>query len=187
MRTRQPTAHPPGIAHTYLRSETRVLHALVERQLDIPAFADRQTYVRYLLMNRVCASIERGLVQAGIHRLLPDWDQRERGSALADDLGGLGVWPLPSPRFAIDADAGTILGWSYVLEGSRLGARVILRIVESSNEPEVRSATRFLRHGDGEDLWTSFKVALSRIDGDGAAVTRAGVAAKIAFGCFLGA
>jgi heme oxygenase len=183
---RQSTVNAPGVAHAHLRTETRALHVLAERHMGIPADADREAYVRYLLFNRVCGSIEHGLVRAGVYRVLPDWDQRERASALADDLADLGVQPSASPECPIGVDAGTILGWSYVLEGSRLGARVILRTVEASQEPQMRRATRFLRHGEGLGLWSSFKVALSGIDDDAGAIVRAGVGAKAAFGCFLG-
>jgi heme oxygenase len=154
--------------------------------MGISATPDHQGYIRYLLFNRVCGPIEQGLVQAGVHRILPDWDQRERASALAEDLAALGVWPAAVPACPIEADAGTVLGWSYVLEGSRLGAGVILRIIEASDDPRMRCATRFLRHGEGQGLWTSFKMALAGIDDDAGAIARAGVAAKAAFGCFLG-
>jgi heme oxygenase len=63
---------------------------------------------------------------------------------------------------------------------------VILRTIEASEEPRMRSATRFLRHGEGQGLWASFKTALAGIDDDAGAIARAGVAAKAAFGCFLG-
>jgi heme oxygenase len=115
---------------------------------------------------------------------LPDWDQRQRGSMLADDLAMLGVRSSPSPPYAIDPDIGTILGWCYVLEGSRLGARVILHVVEASQDPKVRTATRFLRHGNAKWLWGGFKAALSRIDGDAVAIARACAAANTAFECF---
>jgi heme oxygenase len=154
--------------------------------MGLSATADHQDYIRHLLFNRVCGPIEHGLVQAGVHRILPDWDQRERASALAEDLADLGVRPAAIPECLVGADAGTILGWSYVLEGSRLGAAVILRIVEAGEEPRMRCATRFLRHGEGQGLWTSFKAALAGIDGDAGAIARAGVAARAAFGCFLG-
>jgi heme oxygenase len=183
---RQSTVNPPGVTQAYLRAETRALHALAERHMGLPAAADRGAYVRYLLFNQVCGPIEHGLVEAGVHRFLPDWDQRKRASALAADLVDLDVQPSACPECPIGADAGTILGWTYVLEGSRLGARVILRIVEASQEPQVRRATRFLRHGEGLGLWSSFKVALSGIDDDAGAIARAGVGARAAFGCFLG-
>jgi heme oxygenase (biliverdin-IX-beta and delta-forming) len=181
---KRPGAVSPGHAHGRLRAETRALHAALEECLVVSALADRTMYVRYLLMNLPCGSIETGLVNAGVHRFLPDWDQRQRGAMLADDLAMLDVRSSPIPPYATDPDVGTILGWCYVLEGSRLGARVILQVVEASQDPKVRAATRFLSHGNGNDLWGSFKAALSRIDDDAAAIARACTAANTAFECF---
>jgi heme oxygenase (biliverdin-IX-beta and delta-forming) len=174
-----------GHAHGLLRTETRALHAALEQRLVMSALADREMYVRYLLMNLPCGSIEQGLVRAGVHRLLPDWDRRQRGAALADDLAMFDMHSFRSPSRATASDIGTILGWCYVLEGSRLGARGILKVVVASEDPQVRAATRFLRHGDDKDLWGSFKAALSRIDNDAIAIARACAAANAAFKCFL--
>ena len=76
------------------------------------------------------------------------------------------------------------LGWSYVLEGSRLGARMILRTISRPGEHSAR-ATHFLRDGDGAQLWQSYKAALSKIDGDPPAVSNACEGAKLAFHYFL--
>jgi heme oxygenase len=84
----------------------------------------------------------------------------------------------------IDADTGAILGWAYVLEGSRLGANLILKTVEAAKDPEMLTATRFLRHGRGENFWASFKAALSQIDHDEDAIARACAGACAAFKCF---
>ncbi len=173
-----------GCAHAGLREDTKALHDRLDARLDVSSLASRLGYVRYLLMNWCCATVEPALSEAGIHRLLPDWELRQRRFALADDLLALGVSPGPPRPCAIEPDAGTLLGWSYVLEGSRLGARLILQIVERSEETQVRSATRFLRHGEGADLWGTFKTALSRIDHDTGAIDRACRAAKLAFQYF---
>ena len=72
------------------------------------------------------------LTNAGIHHLLPDWSQRERRFALVSDLRDLDTQPKRHAPCSIDADAGTMLGWAYVLEGSRMGAPGILQAVEAS-------------------------------------------------------
>lgn len=146
-----------GHAHGRLRAETRALHAALEQRLVMSALADREMYVRYLLMNLPCGSIELGLVHAGVHRLLPDWDQRQRGAALAEDLAMLGVHSNDYPSHATASDIGAMLGWC------------------------------FLRHGGDKDLWGSFKTALSRIDNDAIAIARACAAATTAFDCFMAA
>src|SRR5664279_5851825 len=129
-------------AHERLRSHTLQLHKAFESRIDLSTIATREGYIRYLWANRPCASIESALAKAGIHRLLTDWNQRERWSALAGDLAALGVRPSPFAAFEIEPDDGTLLGCAYVLEGSRLGARVILQAIERGGDAQVRNATR---------------------------------------------
>ena len=99
----------------------------------------------------------------------------------------MGVRVEPEIACSIAPDIGTMLGWDYVLEGSRLGAALILRTVETSDDPRVRGATRFLSHGDGQSFWSSFKAMLARIDQDDDAIARACAAAVQAFERFIAA
>ena len=105
--------------------------------------------------------------------------------ALAADLAMLGARPPSYIALTIGSDIGTLLGWSYVLEGSRLGARVILQTVINSAEPEVRKAIAFLQHGDGEQFWKSFKVELGKINNEPAAIAKACLGAAAGYHCFV--
>jgi heme oxygenase len=186
-----------GRAHLRLRAATQALHGALDSSLAPSTLKVREGYVRYLRMNWPCAPIERDLEDAGVRVLLPDWEQRRRRYELARDLDSLGALgdlgadleetaPLhraPAPQ-RVDADIGAILGWAYVLEGSRLGAGLILRTVETVEDPGMLIATRFLRHGRGENFWASFKGALSQIDNDEDAIARACAGACAAFKCF---
>lgn len=49
-----------------------------------------------------------------------------------------------------------VLGTMYVLEGSRLGAKFLLKTVADSADPRIGEATAYLRHGTGQRLWQSF-------------------------------
>jgi hypothetical protein len=49
----------------------------------------------------------------------------------------------------------------YVLEGSRLGAQVLLQAVAGSSDAAVTAATAYLRHGAGRHLWQSFLALLA--------------------------
>jgi heme oxygenase len=177
------TASQEGRARRSLRNETAALHAAVERHFA-PWRTTRDAYIRYLLMNQPFASIEPALEAARIHRVLPDWDLRRRRFVLASDMVALGIPTCETRTIAISDDVGTLLGWSYVLEGSRLGARIILKQIESIQSPELNGATRFLRHGTETNLWTRFTAALSRIDNDRPAIENACEAARRAFHCF---
>lgn len=174
-----------GHAHSRLRAATRSMHQALDGQLALATLTERPAYVRYLQTNRPCCGMEEGLEAAGVGVILPDWDRRRRRAALAHDLTILGMPTGPSAPCPLAADAGSILGRCYVLEGSRLGAQVILQTVETSTDPDVRDATRFLRHGIGQSLWQGFKTVLSQIDDDEVAIVRACSAAEAAFEAFL--
>ena len=175
-----------GYTHEYLRAETRRFHDLLDGSLPLSEISRRDGYIRYLLTNWPCAAIEQALENTGVHRLLHDWDYRSRRFELADDLAALGVALPPLTSFRIANDVGTILGWSYVLEGSRLGAKIILRTLQKNATAEIRAATRFLRHGSNQNHWESFKETLGQIDGDPKAIAEACEGAIAAFEMFIG-
>jgi heme oxygenase len=168
-----------------MRAATKSLHNALDTSFELSSLTDREAYSRYLQMNQPCCGIELALEEAGVRTILPDWNQRQRRFALTHDLTSVGAPTDLSSPYSIDSDIGSILGWCYVLEGSRLGAQVVLQTVGCSRDVEVRDATRFLRHGAGKPLWRSFKTALSQIDDDEAAILRACGAAKSAFEAFL--
>jgi heme oxygenase (biliverdin-IX-beta and delta-forming) len=172
---RSETSQWPGRAHLSLRAKTRSLHESLDGCFNASTLGEQPEYARYLLMNWPIAWIEPALTNAGIQRLLPDWQQRRRQSALVADLEELGVRERPSGNCVIDADDGTLLGWAYVLEGSRLGARLIHKIVTASG----------IRHGEDDNYWKTFAAVLSQIDRDDDAIASAGIAAQTAFVCFL--
>jgi heme oxygenase len=174
-----------GHAHERLRAGTHALHQLLDSRLDLSTLSSQSGYLKLLLSNWPVVAIEQALENAGICRLLPDWSRRRRRAALVSDLRELGV-PLPGlVEIPIAFDDGGLLGWSYVLEGSRLGAQMIAQAIDARPCEHIMSATRFLRHGSGEHLWDSYKSTLARIDGDPAAISNACAGAEAAFGCFL--
>jgi len=174
-----------GHAHERLRAETHALHRLLDSRLDLSTLSDPPGYLKLLLSNWPVVAIEQALENAGIRRLLPDWSRRRRRAALVSDLEELGA-SLPSVQeISTASDDGTLLGWSYVLEGSRLGAHAIAGAINRRANEKILSATRFLRHGVGEHLWDSYKAVLASIDGDPAAILKACTGAEAAFECFL--
>jgi heme oxygenase (biliverdin-IX-beta and delta-forming) len=72
-------------------------------------------------------------------------------------------------------------GMLYVLEGSRLGARLLARNARAHADARVRSATRYLRHGENERFWQSFLSALEASEPTRRATTEAVAGAKAAF------
>ncbi|MBM0107437.1 biliverdin-producing heme oxygenase [Steroidobacter sp. S1-65] len=149
-----------------LRGATDHLHRDLDRLAAAFNLADITHYRRFLQANATALiAIEQLLESAGVAQLLPDWPQRSRRSAILADLHSLGSDVQP---FALRRAAPTppeMFGVLYVLEGSRLGARVQLEQVMTSSDERVRNASTYLRHGQptlGQDgvqsvgLWRSF-------------------------------
>ncbi|MES2601458.1 MAG: biliverdin-producing heme oxygenase [Pseudomonadota bacterium] len=103
--------------------------------------------------------IETALEAGGIESLIPDWTLRIRTPALERDLATLNITcnPLPAPDFGSPAE---MLGAVYVLEASRMGARVMLARLAEHPDSDAMNATAYLRHGFGKRFWPSFLTLL---------------------------
>jgi heme oxygenase len=126
--------------------------------------------------------LEEALAVAGADTILTDWSERSRSAALRHDLLELDVEsPRPLRHPVIDGDA-FMLGALYVLEGSRLGARVLVREL-----PADQPATRYLRHGEHRRFWQSFLLRLEQSDEARASPGTAIAGAETAFSWFAAA
>jgi heme oxygenase (biliverdin-IX-beta and delta-forming) len=152
--------------------------------LDLRLTHDYRTFLE--ISAAALLPLEAALVSAHVERLFPDWERRSRSRAIRADIARFGgiVRPLSAPE---ELGLGGMLGTMYVLEGSRLGARMLLRRVAQSPHPEVREACAYLGHGAGSSLWQSFLAALEfhggRLSDDRVAVR----AAQHAFDLFADA
>jgi heme oxygenase len=99
--------------------------------------------------------LEQALVEANVHQILPDWDERSRAAVLLEDLADLGI-ALPIVRPLSVGGEAYQYGVIYVLEGSRLGARVLTQWLLTSSDLSAGRAFRYLRHGEGRPLWRRF-------------------------------
>ncbi|MEA1673541.1 biliverdin-producing heme oxygenase [Nitrospirillum sp. BR 11163] len=171
-----------------LRAGTAACHATLDQQfaaLDVRHLPD---YIQLLkAQHPALRAIELSLEAAGVDSILPDWPQRRRRHALEADLAALdaasrlsGVL-VEAPLIRGRAQA---LGHLYVLEGSRLGAEVLLRRVLASDDPRLSQATRFLAHGRGRPFWRDFVDLLNTERADGAFKAEAVTAAVASFGLF---
>lgn len=92
--------------------------------------AERGSYGQFLQAHAAAVSaVEAALDAAGMAALLDDWPERRRAAELAADLAALGLAaPLP---LAFPAPAGPAATWgaAYVVEGSRLGGKLLARSV----------------------------------------------------------
>jgi heme oxygenase len=149
--------------------------------LDLRSRAD---YRRFLEASAsALLPLEGALEEAGVDRLFPDWRLRSRRSAIQEDLSQLGGVPFPLAK-PIHLDDEGIVGTMYVLEGSRVGAKPLLKTVLTSSDPEVVGATLYLRHGEGQHLWQSMLVTLDQFADDLADASTAIDGARRAFELF---
>ncbi|MGC2777291.1 MAG: biliverdin-producing heme oxygenase [Bradyrhizobium sp.] len=152
----------PGIRDTLKAATAAAHHALDESlgQFDLTTTA----HYRHFLQASAAAllALEMALEQAGVAGLIADWPQRRRAQAISADLADLNGVVAPLPWSLQPLDRSGMFGTLYVLEGSRLGAAYLLRVVAASADPRVRRATRYLRHGAGEGLWRGFPSQLER-------------------------
>jgi heme oxygenase len=171
---------------TQLRAVTADLHSKLDARLA-PMVKDGDAgYARFLLCSATALlPVESTLEKANIEAILPDWPQRRRSDALRLDLQEL-LRPeppiLPAPEITSDAFQ---FGLVYVLEGSRLGARLILRDAQHTLSPAARSATRYLSHGQHLPLWPSFLMRLEQSPHVRRHIGQAAAGALAAFQLFL--
>lgn len=143
-----------------LRASVASLHSRVDTRMT-ELLARPDGYEQFLSATAgALLPLERALESADVSRIVPDWAQRARSAALRSDLADLA---LIEPAFEArlpQSDGAFILGVLYVLEGSRLGSRVVLRQLQMSAPTQLKGATRYLSHGEGLPLWKTFLAQL---------------------------
>jgi heme oxygenase (biliverdin-IX-beta and delta-forming) len=121
--------------HKALRAGTAEAHDRVDAAFAAFDLTDRDSYAAFL---RAHADVVWPLEDAlPGERIVPDWEDRKRGALLREDLALLRTVrpePVEGPASASDGlggngDLAAIAGALYVLEGSRLGGRFLVRQV----------------------------------------------------------
>jgi heme oxygenase len=162
VRGSEPNVVAKGGLRALLREKTAAAHACLDLSIQTVELRSAPQYCHFLEAHaEALLPLEATLVQSGVRRLFPDWDERVRSQALLEDIARLGGVVRPFEELEPLDDAG-MLGAMYVLEGSRLGAAVLLDIVLQSPDPIVRNATGYLSHGAQKRLWPSFLAILER-------------------------
>ncbi len=144
-----------------LREATASAHGRVDDAFTKLNLGRRDDYLRFLAAHAsVILPMEALAGQGGAEELLEDWPSRRRSGALLDDLAALGSQPPPPLPLGSSGGPAWVLGALYVLEGSRLGARVLQQRVLAGPDAGCRAATAYLSHGIGQALWPSFLAQL---------------------------
>lgn len=164
-----------------LKDATEAAHRDLDAQLTSFDLTSLSGYRRFLQASAgALLPLERALVEAGVERMFADWPERRRSAALAADLDRLGIdvqIEVPVRRLT----RGGVFGVMYVLEGSRLGAKFLLKTVADAADPRIGEATAYLNHGAGRRLWQSF---LAKLEAEDACDDEAIEAAGAAFAAF---
>ena len=170
------TIHHPS-ARAALQRATEETHRALDEGLAADGLGRMDPYLRFLAMQaQVLPPLERALEAGGLERALPGWIATRRAGALAEDLRALGLGPLPEIDVPVP-EGPAIWGMAYVLEGSRLGARVLERQADASDDPLIRDNHRFL----SQRTSLAWPVFLQALEGalSGAAERRAAADAAV--------
>ncbi|RYE34766.1 MAG: heme oxygenase [Hyphomicrobiales bacterium] len=146
---------------TFLRDETNELH----RELDaiVGVFSSRAEYASFLKGTyRHRAPVEAALRDAAVET--SPWRSRKLLPELTADLADLAL-PLPAADpFHLSNDIAALLGAAYVLEGSALGARVLVKGVEHLGFGPDFGARYLSAQAGSLDRWRAVLVALEGLD-----------------------
>ena len=175
-----------GSMRSLLRASTAGLHAVVDARFAPMLDAGEAGYRSFLLASAAAVfPLEQALLTAGVGSLLPDWTRRTRAAALRADLTDLGITDVAAATAPPLVGAARMFGALYVLEGSRLGARLLVPDLLAGGSTRLWAATRYLRHGEGHRLWQSFLAHLESSQPVRECPDEAIAGARMAFALFI--
>jgi heme oxygenase (biliverdin-IX-beta and delta-forming) len=138
---------------TRLRDGTRALHERLDAGfVGVAMSRDRAAYARFLRVNEACCGrIEPVLAASGLLERMPGLDGGFRRGAARADLDAMRIPPLALAPFPLAGPSlCEAIGVAYVMEGSRLGARMILKEFGSARDAETdRGLTTFFLEAAG--------------------------------------
>ena len=155
-----------GARHAFLREATNEVHEDLEAAIEKRAYLDAlPAYGQYLQrLHRFHQSFRGALNEAPCGDLAEAWRLEAHETWLESDLEDLGLSPLED-----DAESGSLapriddrasaFGAAYVIFGSSLGARLLLKKVEGLNLPEGRG-TMYLASLAATSEWPRFLAGL---------------------------
>lgn len=137
-----------------LRTATAPLHERVDAAFSSFDLGSLEGYRAFLRAHaQVLRPLEFELEASGIETMLADWPWRSRRRQLQADLIELGD-SAPCPRAsAAPHGPGWCWGAVYVIEGSRLGGRVLAKRVAEANP---HAPLRYLAFSDAAPSWPAF-------------------------------
>jgi heme oxygenase (biliverdin-IX-beta and delta-forming) len=152
----------PRLLRETLREASAPAHRRLEARFSQFELSSLSGYQHFLEASAAALlPLEAALEDAGISELFCDWRERSRRLAITADLKLLGGAIRPLPPVA-QLSRNQLFGTMYVLEGSRLGAKSLLRSIDTCGQTLMTTSTAYLRHGAGKPFWSTFLVRLER-------------------------
>lgn len=172
---------PVNPAHRALRDGTQAAHEALDGLFARFDLTDRAGYAAFLAAHAAALMpVEAWLDAQGAESVTADWRERRRAGLLAADLAALGE-PVPAAApFAAAGDPASVAGVLYVIEGSRLGGRMLARGVAPGLPRAYLDPG--LHSGERQPSWPGLLAALDRTIGDD--VAPAVTAARAVFARF---
>lgn len=166
-----------------LRANTAAAHEEVDAMFASYDLSSRDDYGRFLCAHaEALAPVEAWLDAHDAQRIVVDWPARRRLPALADDLAQLGLaLPPGGAAVTLTPSAGALAGALYVIEGSRLGGKLLARSVAAG------LPTRYLQPGAGAPSWRALLAAVEPVLASRSARDEALAAALAVFARFAAA
>lgn len=163
---------------TSLREATRPRHDEVDALFGRIDLSDPADYREFLSAHAgALLPIEEWL---GSHAALvvDDWPERSRTAALKADMAALAMAEPEQEAFSLSPDPASVAGVLYVVEGSKMGGRVLARSVGEG------LPRQYLAAGGNGEAWKKLISRLDDIVVTGAQLDAATRAASIAFDRF---
>lgn len=179
-----------GVSRRFaLREATAAAHTRVESIIgEAGLFGSLRGYRRYLEATYVMrAGLERDLDLSLAAHLWPQWPDRRIARLVAQDIADLDFEPPKLTMRAQAQDWPEALGVLYVLEGSSLGARLLVRSAADLGLTGAFGARHLHAQAGTPHAWRSFVALLDTVplSSDGERACRA--AANAAFDAFASA
>lgn len=146
-----------------LRERTAEAHAAVDAAIG--GFHDLAGYRSYLRsMAEFRRPIEDRLSVVAWPEALLDWRPARVSDAIVADLADLGITPdiAREPTLPLDGDG--LFGALYVLEGSALGARLLLKRAEAIGLSATHGARHLALLSSNIDGWRGFLARLEQVE-----------------------
>ncbi len=150
-----------------LKRATDDAHSRVEKIVqDAGMFSSRAAYLRYLRATwEMRARFEGLLDRNGAGELWTDWPERKIAGLVAQDitdLGGADLGRAVNARSGLTENVtgplkpGELVGVLYVLEGSSLGARVLVKLATEMGLTPSFGARHLFRQAADRNAWRDF-------------------------------